>query len=183
MATTTLGRLKGRTIQVDEYGRVYCDCMGWAPGVHYEPCQHVFSALRLRMDAQATLGTTVLVPLYTEQVDGVYLVIEVTVKHTERRGSMSPFYLGDNLVGWLDEGEGRWAMRPVLLEFIRSQYYDAPACASPKHSNYLLSPKERVRLDLNSASKTVIAGLASVLANGECWRCLHSVNDDLVPEI
>ena len=180
MGTLTLGVVENRTI-TDEDGILHCECMGLAEGVVYAPCKHVFAAMRSGLDCEHELGGLVFVPMYEEEVDGRHLVIESNIHHAERKGSMLPFYVRDERVGWLDEGEARWSMRLVLFEWLRSQYLDVSYCSSKMHSNYFLSTTEREHLDLDSKSKAIIAGIASMKMWNECWKCANQDNDDLVP--
>lgn len=183
MATLMLGEIDGYNVK-DYDGKLVCDCMGSVhQGVVYEPCKHVFAAMKKGLDAQHELEGDVLVPMYDEPVDGKYLVVEATVRHSERRGSMLPFYVKGERVGWLDEGEGRWSMRLVIFEWLRSQYIEVGVCQSKTHAHYFFSPKERIQLNLDSSQKSIIAGIAAMKMWDQCWKCVNQNNDDLIPQL
>lgn len=160
-------------------GVIACSCPRWSDAT---PCKHVFYVMRDRSDlSDATMRSEVYIPMYEEPVDGAHLIVRVRRVNRESIGTLTPFYLGSDRVGWVDECENRWAMRRVLFEWFRARYPDAPACREKGHSNYLLSAKERSELKLDATLPTVIAGIASVLNDGRCWRCVNKNNLDLVP--
>lgn len=191
---THLGLVENRYDLMAQEGRVVCACMKWEPGTVYEPCRHVWAGLRDGMDAveEDPLQGRVLVPLFKEPIHGAYLAAWVDVRHEEARHGMRPFYFerdlngrvaGDDFLGWLGHGEGRYAMRRVIFEYLRSMYGVAPTCNKSTHSFYLLSGKERAKLDLDSTNMNVLAAVASVLQTGACWRCHHANDDDLIPQL
>lgn len=187
MGAMTLGRVGKYTISI-ENGFLDCECTPHEEGTEYVPCKHVFEAMKHGLDAAEEKSGRMFIPMYPDRVEGSFLVIPVHLHSAQRKGSMVPFTIGGDgvhahRVGWVDDHEGRHAMRAVLFEWLRSHYLDAPACNSRGHANYLLSPSERRNLDLPSTTKPVICALASVYMHGECWRCLQGSGADLVPQL
>lgn len=189
-----LGEVDGRDLY-EQDGYIACECMGWGPNIEYHPCKHVWEAMKKRLDGHRQSDTLfagmVVVPLAKEDVNGVPFVVEVNARPEEARHGMLPFYFVTQglqeefpFVGWLSPDEGRYAMRRVLMEFLRAQYREVTGCASSLHSVYLMSMKERKKLDMDDTAMSVLAAVASILSTGSCWRCLHGQSSsDLIPDI
>jgi hypothetical protein len=186
VASVTLGEVDSNLVTETD-GRLACPCMGWKPGIEYLPCKHVWEAMKRRLDATESFGPLAIVPLFRTPVHERTVIVELHLHRTDKKGSMTPFYLQGEYttyhVGWLDEGEARWEMRMVTLEWLRSLYRTVGQCSRADHQHYLLSATERERLDLDSALPHVIAAIASRVQYGMCWRCmLVQDSSDLVPQ-
>jgi hypothetical protein len=154
----------------------------------YQTCPEIKAALKSGWDAQnpaeRLYGDSVVVPMFLDPVAGIPFNIECQVDPKVARGTMVPFFIRDDeLVGWLDEGEGRWQMRLLLLEYLRGKYPTVPSCARTTHGKYEFSINERELKNLDSTNTGVLANVYSILTTGVCWLCSHTDTSDLVPDI
>jgi hypothetical protein len=169
----------------------------WPP---LQPCTHVMDAMRIDLDAVSDeyLSGWVSVPIVGRPRPGRGFKEEaspfsVLAYVDPPEHGMAPFKVQiyqtestyqEEVVGYLDQGEGRRPMRLVLLEWLRSKYYTVGPCPSNRHKRYEFSLEERRQKNLDSKQMEVLHDVASILSIGQCRRCAATVHEsDLVPDL
>lgn len=172
-------------------------------------CEHTWTAVKEGLDVAPTehdsppmcLPRVVYVPLIHKHPQfGMF----IAVRNEMRVREMTPFFfwteplpeLAKSMslyrhlnypIGYLDAGEGRWAMRAPILEWLRGLYYELPPCNFKYHTDPLFSKLDRKCRDADSRSPAVLwSVLHMIKTGGTCPACADAVTDtvdDLVPDV
>lgn len=77
------------------------------------------------------------------------------------------------LLGWIFPGEGRYIIRTMILEWLRSKFRTVPCCKSPIHKSVLWSNADRERSSLEGRD---LIDVLNLVKYSECNDC-HQFSD------